>query len=47
LLELEVVIFCWLKFAIFGVKKNVPSNQVNILEDFLKNPHIFRGRREL
>jgi hypothetical protein len=47
LLELEVVIFWWLKFAIFAIKKKTSSNQVNILEDFLKNPHIFRGRREL
>jgi hypothetical protein len=36
LLELEVVIFWWLKFAIFAIKKKASSNQVNILEDFLK-----------
>jgi len=41
LLELEVVIFWWLKFAIFAIKKKPKQHdQVNILENFLKNPHI-------
>ncbi len=38
LLELEVVIFWWLKFAIFAIKKKSPKqhDQVNILENFFK-----------
>jgi hypothetical protein len=38
LLELEIVIFWWLKFAIFAIKKKSPQqhDQVNILENFLK-----------